>query len=171
MSFPKKYFEVGQLHWPYILHFVILPHFCNSDRFSEISGYSPLKLPNFKIFFLTKVWCLSYLGYKFHELTIKTHKDMGMCQNIFKNPTWAPDWGWREGEAVEALKHHSTLCARGKAWTARAGDHRRKAWTIKRERKNHGREGRSNLKKGRERWPIKWKRKKLEKIWKLKFVL
>ena len=35
--------------------------------------------------------------------------------------------GWREGEAVEALKHHSTLCARGKAWTAKAGDHRRKA--------------------------------------------
>mgnify|MGYP004154473691 CR=1 FL=1 len=79
--------------------------------------------------------------------------------HIFKKNTWAPDWGWREGEAVEALKHHSTLCARGKAWTARAGDHRWKAWGIKRKRKNHGREGRSNLKKGRERWPIKWKRK------------
>ena len=72
--------------------------------------------------------------------------------DIFKNPTWAPDWGWREGEAVEALKHHSTLCARGKAWTARAGDHRRKAWRIKRERKNHGREG-------RKRWRIKRERK------------
>ena len=34
------------------------------------------------------------------------------------------------------------------------------AWrTIKRERKNQGREGRPNLKKGRERRPIKWKRK------------
>ena len=48
MSFQKKFFEVGQLHWPYSVHFVILPHFCNSDGFSEISGYSPLKLPNFK---------------------------------------------------------------------------------------------------------------------------
>ena len=48
-------------------------------------------------------------------------------------------------KVVEALKHHSTLCARGKAWTARAGGHRGKARTIKRERKNHGREGMPNL--------------------------
>ena len=66
--------------------------------------------------------------------------------------TWVPGWVWREGETVEPLKYHSTLCARGKAWTARAGDHRRKAWRIKRERKNHGREG-------RKRWTIKRERK------------
>ena len=29
----------------------------------------------------------------------------------FKNPIRAPDWAWREGEAVEVLKRHSTSCA------------------------------------------------------------
>ena len=46
--------------------------------------------------------------------------------DIFQKPTWVPDWGWREGEAIGDLKHRSTFCARGKAWTARDEDHRRK---------------------------------------------
>ena len=35
--------------------------------------------------------------------------------------------GGERGEMVEPFKNHSISCARGKAWTARAGDHRRKA--------------------------------------------
>ena len=70
----------------------------------------------------------------------------------------------REGKMVEPFKNHFISCAWGRAWTARAEDRTRKKWWIKRERKNQGREGWSNLKKGRERWPIKWKRKNLGKI-------
>ena len=49
---------------------------------------------------------------------------------------------------VEPLKNHSTSCVRDRAWTARAEGHARKRCTITRERKNQGREGRPNLKKG-----------------------
>ena len=48
----------------------------------------------------------------------------------------------REGKMVEPFKNHFISCAWGRAWTARAVDHRREAGTIKRERKNNGRDGR-----------------------------
>ena len=65
--------------------------------------------------------------------------------------TWTLDWVWREGVMLEPLKNHSTSCARHRAWTARAEDHTRKRWRIKRGRKNQGREGWPRLKKGKEK--------------------
>ena len=71
---------------------------------------------------------------------------------------------------VEPLKNYSTSFAKGRAWTARAEDHARKRWTIKRERKNQGREGRPNLKKDEGVANKVEKEKPSEKISKARFA-
>jgi len=67
---------------------VILPHFCNSDRFSEISGYTPPEVAQLqKFFFIIKVHILSYFHKKNLRITPNIREAILMHTFVMKNPT------------------------------------------------------------------------------------